>query len=133
MKLSEIINRVIALATAIEDYWAVELPKRHPDYPVISFAEDFGPPPPEEKELRDFLKGLPAATIYILTFIMYLGRGDFGTEDLLERYEEMSDTFKKPEWAVSQMLGKGPLAEYLSNGLEYLSQANLNVDRLLEP
>jgi len=52
--------------------------------------------------------------------------------DLLERYEEMSDRFTKPEWAVSQMIGKKPLAEYLLNGLKYLAQANMDVDRLLE-
>jgi hypothetical protein len=132
MKLSEIINRVISLATAIRGYWAEELPKRHPNYPLINLADNSGPPPPQEKELRAFLKGLPAATIYTLTFIMYLGRGDFGPEDLLARYEEMSDRFSKPEWAVSQMLGKAPLAEYLAKGLRYLSEANMDVDRLLK-
>ena len=33
MKFSETLDAVIALAETIRDYWNVELPKRHPDYP----------------------------------------------------------------------------------------------------
>ena len=33
MKFSETLDTVIALAETIRDYWNVELPKRHPDYP----------------------------------------------------------------------------------------------------
>lgn len=132
MKLSDTIDRVITLAAARCAYWARELPKRHPDYPLIRLAEGSGPPPPEQEELREFLMGLPAATIYMLTFIMYMGRGDIGVENLMATYEEVSDRFNKPASAVEQMLGKAPLADYLSNGLRHLCEAKLDVDRLLE-
>jgi hypothetical protein len=132
MKLSEIINRIIALATAIRQYWDEEGPKRHPNYPVIRLDEDPDPPPPQREELRTLLMGLSPAATYLLLCIMYVGRGNFGTEDLLGCYEQRSDTFRKPEWAVNQMLGKSPLALYLASGLEELTEAGIDVDGLLE-
>ena len=58
MKLSEAANRVIELARKVRDYYAAELPKRHRHYPLVGFDEETAPPPPEEKELRDFLTRL---------------------------------------------------------------------------
>ena len=81
--------------------------------------------------MRGFLSHLPAATIYMLTTIMYLGRGDFGTAGLLNSYESMSDTFDKPEFAISQMLEKAPLPEYLEDGLNRLSVDGVDVNTLL--
>lgn len=132
VKLSEVLDRVIALATARSAYWDQELPKRCPDYPVVRLTEDFGPPPPEEEQLREFLRSLPAATVYMLTLIMYLGRRDFAAENLLATYEEVSNRFNKPEEAVSQMLNKAVLAQYLSEGRRLLTEANFEIDRLLE-
>ena len=62
---------------------------------------------------------------------MYVGRGDFGTDDLLECYEQVSDSFKKPAWAAQQMLGKAPLADYLASGVEELTEAGIDIDGLL--
>ena len=86
MKLSETAATVIDLATAIRDYWNTELPKRHRNYPVVSAGEDSGPPPPEEAKLRSFLEKLPDEEIYKLILLMYVGRGDFGTDDLAMHY-----------------------------------------------
>jgi hypothetical protein len=53
MMFSQTAAEVIGLATAIRGYWNTELPKRHPNYPVVSLGEDSGPPPPpEEARLR---------------------------------------------------------------------------------
>lgn len=130
MKLSEIAKHVISLAETIRSYWAVELPKRHQDYPIVHVGENSGPPPPEEKELRDFLSSLPSDLVYKLILIMYLGRRDFDTRELPEQYEAMKETFEKPESATSQMLGKALLAEYLSDGLTELEKSGIDVDNM---
>ncbi|HVC98874.1 MAG TPA: DUF3775 domain-containing protein [Pirellulales bacterium] len=130
MKLSEVANKVINLAGKIREYYATELPKRHPNYPLVDPFEASMPPPPEEKVLRSFLATLSEDMIYQLILIMYLGRGDFGTEDLAENHETLRGTFGGPEHAVSQMMGKAPLADYLSDGLEALRQHKINPDKL---
>jgi hypothetical protein len=130
MKLSETAKEVIALAEAIRNYWDAELPKRHPDYPLVHPGEDSGPPPPEEKKLRDLLASLPEEDIYQLALIMHLGRGDFGTDDLAGHYETLKKTFGKPDWTVSQMVAKASLADYLTDGLAELKKHGIDVDHL---
>jgi hypothetical protein len=129
MKLSEALQQTIDLATKIRQYWDIELPKRHPNYPLVNPGEDDGPPPPEEKQLRQFLAGLPEDMLYKLAMIMYFGRGDFPVEQLAERYEELRG-YGKPEWVVDQMVDKPALADYLSDGLEEFQQHKINVDNL---
>src|SRR5919197_814552 len=108
MKLSEATNRVIDLARKVREYYATELTKYHPNYPMIRLGEESAPPPPEEKELRDFLSALSDEMIYQLILIMYLGRGDFGTDDLAGNYEALKGTFGDPEHAAAQMMDKAP-------------------------
>ena len=128
MKFSETANEVIALATANRNYWDTELPKRHPNYPLISQGEDSGPPPPEEKKLRNLLLGLPEEDIYKIALLMCLGRGDFGVDDLAENYEALNGTFGDPQQAASQMMVMAPLADYLLDGLEELRKHKIDVD-----
>ncbi len=130
MNLSDAANKVIALASEIRKYYDAELPKWYPDYPLISPAQAGPPQPDETRELRAFLRSLPPATIYRLVLLMYLGRGDFGTDDLAGSYEALKQTFGKPEWAASQMMGKTPLAEYLSDGLLELKRHRIPVNDL---
>jgi hypothetical protein len=130
MKLSEAAKEAIALADAIRNYWDTELPKRHPHYPLIHAGENSGPPPPEEKKLRDLFASLPEDAIYKLVLIMYLGRGDFGTDHLAEHYQALKETFEKPDWAASQMLHKRPFADYLTDGLAELKKSGIDVDQL---
>jgi hypothetical protein len=130
MSLSEAANRVIDLARKIREYYATELPKWHPNYPLIGPDEDSAPPPPEEKELRDFLASLPEEKVYQLILIMYLGRGDFATKHLAEYYETLKGTFGDSEQAASQMMDKAPLADYLLDGLEELRKHRINMDKM---
>lgn len=130
MKLSEAAKRVIALARKVREYYDAELPKWYPDYPVIDPAKEGPPPPKEERELKNFLRSLSAETIYRLILLMYLGRGDFGPEFLSAAYETLKKTFGAPEGAISQMMGKAPLAEYLSDGLSELERHRISVDGL---
>jgi hypothetical protein len=62
--------------------------------------------------------------------LMYLGREDFGVDDLAGHYEELKAAFGDPEHAVSEMMDEVPLAAYLEDGLEELRKHNINVDRM---
>jgi Protein of unknown function (DUF3775) len=130
MKLSEATERVITLARRVREYYDAELPNWYPDYPIIGQAQEGPPPPKEERELRNSLRSLPSETIYRLTLLMYLGRGDFGADDLPSSYEALRQTFGESEWAASQMIEKVPLAEYLSDGLLELKRHRIPVDDL---
>ena len=130
MKLSKTAAKVITLARQVQNYWDTELPKRHPNYPVISPEEDSGPPPPQQAKLKELLASLPIEEIHKLIFLMYLGRGDFGTNDLATRYAAVKERFRRPESAISQMAGKVPLADYLADGIAELSKIGVDVDNL---
>ena len=131
MKLSEVAKRVITLAEAIRNYWAHELPKRHPDYPIVHPGEESGPPPPEQKKLQELLAKQPEDIIYQLALLMYLGRGDFDATGLAAHYKALKEAFGKPERAAAQMMEKASLADYLSDGLEELKKKDIDPDRLL--
>src|SRR5436190_986922 len=122
MKLSAAANKVIELSQKIREFYDAELPKRFPNYPLVDREAQSIPPPPEERELRKFLATLSEDTICQLMLIMYLGRGDFGADDLAENYEALNGAFGDSNLAVSQMMDKAPLADYLSDGLEALRQ-----------
>lgn len=130
MNVSEAANRVIDLSRKIRDYYETELPKRHPNYPLVGPGEETAPPPPEEKKLSDFLATLSDDTIYQLILIAEIGRGDFGTEDLAVNYESLKGMFGDSEQAVSEMMDIAPLADYLLDGLEELRKHNINVDKM---
>ncbi len=130
MKIEAAATRVLALAKAIRAYWATELPKRHPKYPLVDPDADSGPPPSEEKELRQFLKRLSADTVYKLALIMYLGRGDFDTSDLPSEYQAIKENFDSPASLISQMMEKAPLADYLEDGIAILSSQSIDLDKL---
>jgi hypothetical protein len=131
LNLSEATNKVIDLARRVRAYYDDELPKRHPNYPVVSFDEESVPPPPSEKELRRFLATLSDDLIYRLILLMVLGRGDVGTEDLAASYETLTETFGSPKDAVAQMmLYKATLADELSDGLEELRKHKIHVEAI---
>ena len=130
MNLSEAATRVIELGRQIYDYYTEELPKYYRNYPLVGPDEEGAPPPPEEKELKHFLSTLPADMVYRLALIMYLGRGDFRTDDLAGKYQNAKDTFGDSEYLISEMVANSPLVSCLSDGLEELLEHGLDVDEL---
>src|SRR5438874_12481516 len=93
MKLSEAVQRVIALGNAIHEYWETELPKRHPNYPVMNPGEKPLLPPPEEKKLAKLFSSLGDELIYQIGLLMYLGRGDFDVGELADYYKVLKEQF----------------------------------------
>jgi hypothetical protein len=130
MKFSQVLKQVTELAEAIHTYWERELPKRHPDYPLVNPGEDDGPPPPEEETLRQFLSSLPAETIYKLALIASLRWGTLDRRDLAADYRSLQERFDTPEEAAAILLGRASLADELTGGLENLQKHKINVDKL---
>jgi hypothetical protein len=130
VKFAEAAERVIALARKIRAYWEVELPKRHPDYPLIHIDDKPVPQPPEYAKLEEFLKRLPPEMIYQLLLVMHLGRGDFGTANLGERFDELKITFGTPERVISQLTQKAALGDYLAVGLDKLKNSKIDMNKL---
>ena len=131
MKLSEAARRVIELAWKIRDYWDAELPKRHPDYPLVNPGEDDGPPPPEEAKLRGLLEGLPEDMLYKLFFLMRYGRGGAEPGDLAQAFRELKEEFPERDEVVEMMMFQAPLAAYLEDGLDRLRDLKIDPDRFL--
>jgi hypothetical protein len=131
MKLSEAAQKVIALGGKVRAYYERELPKCYSSYPIMKPGEKGPPPPKEETELRQFLISLPPDIIYRLVLLMRLGYEAFGADQLAEQYKVVKETFLDgPEWAVSQMMGRSTLANYLSDGLAELKRHRIHVDAL---
>ena len=86
------------------------------------------PGPPEERALLHFLESQSPETIYMLTAVMYLGRGDFEAGRLLDNFALMGERFGDPKWAAGQMADKIALPQYLEEGLKKASQAKIDLD-----
>jgi hypothetical protein len=130
MKLSEAVSKVIALARVIRTYWETELPRRHPDYPIVNPGEQPLAPPPEEKKLAKLFAGLPEDMVYQIGLLMYLGRGDFDIRELADHYKTVKENFDSPTALASQLIDKAPLADYLQDGLSELEKHNIDMDNL---
>jgi hypothetical protein len=131
VKLSEVVKKVIKLARARNEYWDTELPKRHPDYPLVNPGEDSGPPPPEQVQLGEFLGDLPEDTIYKLMLIVELGRSYLDMKDLAHQFEEIKEDWADPEEAVSYLTEYGPLDDVMADGWDKLKENKIDLDKLL--
>lgn len=131
MKVSDAVNKVIDLAGKISNYYETELPKKYPNYPIVDLDEENFPPPPETKELNDFLATLTDETIYQLMLIASLGRNEFSVDNLAANYERLKGELGSSKQAVSEMMITAPvLAEELSDGMEELNKHAMNVNKM---
>jgi hypothetical protein len=128
VRLSEVAGRVIELAKIVQA--EIEASRRG----CVFYRADELPrlePSPAREELRAFLCGQPVAVIYTLMLIMYAGRGDVEVTRLIDEYHERHYAFGNPIQAVDHMLSKGPLPDYLEEGIRLLARAGTDIDRLL--
>jgi len=130
MKFSQTVNKVLALSQAIRDYWSVELPKRHPNYPFVNEGDEDGPPPPEQKKLTKLLASLSEDDIYKIALITRYSRGYSGKKCPTDYLEEVKQWYETPEEAALLMAESPALAGELSYGLEELKTAGYDVDYL---
>src|SRR5947207_303100 len=112
MKFSDIVQEVISLARAANEARFARGPADSPlvaSGGILSTTIPGTKTPrttPEERCLGDFLEAQSPSVVYMLTSIMYLGRGDFGVKSLRDQYADVSETFGDPRWAAKQMLEK---------------------------
>lgn len=128
MMRSEAIRELIRLGELSHAYWAKELPRRHPKYPLVQVGEDSGPPPPEEKQIRDLLNTLSERDLYIILSLMYIGRGDFDLGHLRSAYARMREAFPDRTLVIDQMIGTSVLAEYLTDALDEVRERHIDLD-----
>jgi len=129
MKFSDILQQAISLARAAYQARMTEGPED--DSPIVHSGSDSSSLTAEERRLREFLDAQSAPVVYMLTTIMYLGRGDFDVNELPDQYADISETFGGPKWAARRMLQTLPLPDYLEEGLKKLADARLDVDKFL--
>ncbi len=134
MKFSEILRQAISRAKAAYQARLTEGPDD--DSPMVASGGDASAIrllTTAECQLREFLEAQSPSVVYMLTAIMYLGRGDFKAKDLSDEYTDMSERFGGSEWAARQMLGTMLLADYLEEGLKKLTKARVDIDKSLPP
>lgn len=131
MKLSDAVNEVLTLARAIQSYWESELPKYHPNYPLVNPGEVDPPSPPEEKVLHDLLRRLPDDIVYQLAIVRKLAWGmNNGRADVFRIYHELKQRFPTSDDVVSECLETPSLVPSLEDGLDELAKHGIDVDHL---
>jgi Protein of unknown function (DUF3775) len=121
MTASQVVTEVISLAKAAKTARARE----------ATGSSEVKTLSAEDKQLRDFVGTQPPKVIFLLTALMYLGRGDFNSkEEFLDYLTDVPETFGTAKAAERQLLAKEPLAEYLQRGLHKLHELGLDADRL---
>jgi hypothetical protein len=130
MKMLRIVEQVIGLASAIESYWEAELPKRHPDYPLVRAGEESGPAPPQRQQLDDLLESLSESEVFSLLLLMHVGRGDISPQDWKKGLSQLEQSIGGKAAAIGQMTSKATLAAFLSDGLEELKKHRIRLDAL---
>ncbi len=135
MRLSEVLDRLIELAEERDRVRGRRSRPKTRTRPLKLVAIPLSqiqpaPPPPQNESMRTLLAPLPPAAISLLLVVMYVGRGDFDTDDLLDHYVQMSDTLRRPEWSIQAMIDKSPLADYLKAGRGKIRAAGIDLDRL---
>jgi len=133
MKLSEAATKSIELSAKVLEYYERELPKFHPNYPLINPEDSEPTPPPEEAELREFLDSLSPELVYQLHLIMDLGCYLYKVSEIEEHYKEFLSTFPRTEWAIQLLSGYPSLAANLRDGIEILHEAGLEINALPLP
>ncbi|MBI1918228.1 MAG: DUF3775 domain-containing protein [Planctomycetes bacterium] len=131
MTFSEILQQVISLARAANQARTAAGPDD--DSPLVASDQQssLNLQTAEERRLREFLETQPPPVLYMLTAIMYLGRGDFDVKDLPDQYADTSETFGGPKGAARLMFQTVPLPEYLEEGRKKLADARIDTDKLL--
>jgi hypothetical protein len=146
MKLSEIATRVIELARCPklpaspsdnESYIDEldEAPDEVDEAPddseeaILTQWLQGRPESEQSRQLRQFLLGQSTTVIYSLVLLMYVGRGDIEPRHVEKQRQHIRHICRDQAWAVSWLVSKAPLADYLETGLRICRQKNIDLDR----
>lgn len=89
------------------------------------------PPTAEETALRQYLEGLPNETVFLLTALAELGRGDYEADRLLDRYARMPLRYGEGPWAARMLSDKIPLPRQLESGVRKAQSAGIDLEAAL--
>ena len=128
MDFSEAVQTVISLSEAIQDQREMGLGDLDMAIESIDFAQS--EPISEEKELENLLENIPQEFVYKIAFLMYVGRGDFDSGDLVSGFKELKAGLRKDGNSTSIILGKSSLAYYLTEGLAELKTRGIDLNEL---
>jgi hypothetical protein len=129
MKLSTVVHKVIDLGHAIADWCEEELPKRHPNYPIINEGEEPSPPPPQQKTLRELLESLPEDMVWKIALIRNIGQRGIDPRGLQRQYEEVRERYDDAAEAIALMSGHPALGDDVEDGLAELKKHKIDVDK----
>jgi hypothetical protein len=139
MKFSQTIQRVILLAKDMQVEDAERMPEGElvgdTGFRIVRGSDPaFRNPAPHiaREGLKAYLSAQSIATIYTLTMLMYVGRGDEPASGFMDQYEDTCKSFESPKWAVNQMMGKVVLADYLETAVKLLEEAKIDLDKLMD-
>lgn len=118
MNFLDTVHRVIDLARRTREYYDAELPKFHPDYPLVHESESEPPPPPTEAELREFLGTLPDDTLHRLIALGRVAWGKMIGNDFQALVDHQKRTYADRSQAIDHLMNKGGLEGELEDGLE---------------
>ena len=133
MAFSDTVKRVMELADVIQKFWDVELPKRHPTYPIIGPGEEPGPPPPEEDDLRALLESLPPDDLYLLLALDELGWGVATAGDIGALQRHAREQYPDLDIIIDWIAETPVRLSFVPDGLRVLSAAGVDVDHLPVP
>lgn len=130
MKFSEVVREVVRLGNASLQYWDSELPKYHPQYPIIRAEDKEVSPPPEAAEIEALLRSLPEKQLYSLMLLAYLGRGDFDAGHLKIGLRRIKENFPENTLVIAQLMAEQTLSEYLTDAMEEVHKRHIDLDEL---
>ncbi len=128
MPTIDALNRIIELANAIQSYWDRELPKAHPDYPLVKEGETSPPEPTQQKALQAFVNSLPEVQLHKALLAVRVGRGDISPDNIIDGYAQLKREFPNKDSAVGRILDTTALGDYLSDGVERLKRESVDID-----
>jgi hypothetical protein len=138
MKLSAVVERIIALAVAMHNHREQELlrlyPQIHSSGFVLMKSKDLAKltAAPERQQLRDLLRGLPFAQLVAVELLYLLGRGVLNAgDDLLDLYTQVSDRCDFGPSTLDYLTGK-PLDRELPEAVQELADLGIALDDLLD-
>ncbi len=126
------VNRIIELANAIQAYWDRELPKAHPEYPLVHEGETSPPEPAEQKALQAFVNSLPEGQLHKALLTVRVGRADISVDNIIDGYAQLKQEFPDKDSAINRILDTTALGDYLSDGVERLKRESIDIDSVTD-
>ncbi len=130
MLTTDTVLHVIRLGTAIEDYWDGGGVLKHlPTYPLLGPDGKEPPHPPEEEELRSYLRSLPSEDVYDLLAAVKLAWDNFPVAEFDTQLTNLKAEVRLPD-AIERLVRTTYLTADLLDGLNTRPHPGVDVRAL---